>query len=220
MSSIEPSSSSFRLNHRWPSIDALINANPDLRLDLGCGKVKPDGYVGIDSLVGVPPDQLSCGQNTADDPQGVGHSGPDLYMDLNHEHLPFPDNSCVEVHARHFLEHSVLDHIFSEVWRVLKPGGVFVIIIPYANSAWGMYPGHNIFLTERFFAESESFAGRFGIERTTYRQDEAWEAWPRLLRWVIPYGWARTHLFNVCKEMRIEAVARKQGPAAVANWSE
>jgi hypothetical protein len=66
-----------------------------------------------------------------------------------------------------------------------------------------------MFLTERFFGESESFHRRFAIERTTYRQDEAWEGWPRLLRWATPYKWARTHLFNVCKEMRIEACALK-----------
>ena len=137
------------------------------------------------------------------------HTGPDVYLDLNHDSFPFPDGSCVEVRARHFLEHSVIDHIFAETWRVLGNDGLFVIIVPYANSAWGMYPGHSIFLTERFFAESESFVSRFTIERTTYRQDEAWERWPWLLRRLIPYRWARTHLFNVCKEMRIEARAIK-----------
>jgi hypothetical protein len=36
----------------------LIDAHLDLRLDLGCGHVKPNGYVGLDSLIGVRPDQL------------------------------------------------------------------------------------------------------------------------------------------------------------------
>ena len=88
-----------------------------------------------------------------------------------------------------------------------------MIVVPYANSAWDMYPRHSIFLTERFFAESEPFVSRFAIERMTYRQDEAW---PRLLRRLIPYDWARTHLFNVCKEMRIEARARK--PSEDGGW--
>jgi hypothetical protein len=33
---------------------------------------------------------------------------------------------------------------------------------------------------------------------------------------LIPYDWARTHLFNVCKEMRIEARARK--PSEDGAW--
>jgi len=209
--------SSFTLDPRWPSIQALIDAHPELRLDLGCGRVKPAGYVGLDNLVGVPPDQLAHPPAPGDAAPAAGAlEGPDVYLDLNQEPFPFPTGSCAEVRARHFLEHSVLDHIFAEAWRVLRPGGLFVIVVPYANSAWGMYPGHSIFLTERFFAESEPFVSRFAIERTTYRQDEAWEAWPRLLRRLIPYDWARTHLFNVCKEMRIEARARK--PSEDGGW--
>jgi SAM-dependent methyltransferase len=233
--SLEPVSASgipesfFTLDPRWSSIEALIEAHTELRLDLGCGQVKPHGYVGLDNLVGVPPDQ----DQTAVSEEGLDpstgehcscagsspargcalHTGPDVLLDLNRERFPFPDDSCVEVRARHFLEHSVLDHIFAEAWRVLRPGGLFVIVVPYANSAWGMYPGHSIFLTERFFAESEPFANRFAIERTSYRPDESWEAWPRLVRRLIPYDWARTHLFNVCKEMRIEARAVKQSAA-------
>ena len=192
----------------------MIASHPELRLDLGCGTVTPPGYVGLDNLTGVPPDQrrpASQGSAASDE---YGRSGPDVLLDLNHDRFPFPDGCAVEVRARHFLEHSVLDHIFAETWRVLRPGGSFVIVVPYANSAWGMYPGHSIFLTERFFRESEPFRRRFSIERTTYRQDEAWEAWPWLARRLIPFSWARTHLFNVCKEMRIEARALKPSASA------
>ena len=59
-----------------------------------------------------------------------------------------------------------------------------------------------------FFERNPTFGQRFQITRITYRQSEEWEAWPRLLRKLIPYDWARTHLFNVCKEMRVEAVRR------------
>ena len=187
------------LAERWSSIEEIVAAHPELKLDLGCGYVKPEGYVGLDDLRGV-------GGLAGQLPSVEG--GPDVLIDLNADDYPFPDGSAVEVRSRHFLEHSLLDHVFGEAHRLLAPGGRFVAIVPYANSADGMAPGHNVFLTERFFERNPSFQEKFEITRVTYRQSEEWEAWPRLLRRLIPYDWARTHLFNVCKEMRVEAVRR------------
>ncbi len=184
---------------KWPSLDALLAAHPELRLDLGCGWVKEPGYVGLDDLRGVGGLE---GQSPSDE------RGPDVFLDLNADRWPFADGSVAEVRSRHFLEHSLLDHVFAESHRVLRPGGRFVAIVPYANSADGMAPGHTVFLTERFFERNPSFQAQFAITRVTYRQSEEWERWPRLLRRLIPYDWARTHLYNVCKEMRLEAVRR------------
>jgi SAM-dependent methyltransferase len=187
------------LADRWSSLDELVAAHPELRVDLGCGWVKPAGYVGLDDLRGV-------GGLEGQAPSAQG--GPDVYLDLNADPYPFEDGTVAEVRSRHFLEHSLLDHVFGESHRILRPGGLFVAIVPYANSADGMSPGHNVFLTERFFEHNPSFQARFEIARITYRQSEEWERWPRLLRRLIPYAWARTHLFNVCREMRVEARRR------------
>jgi SAM-dependent methyltransferase len=187
------------LAQRWSSIEELVAAHPRLRLDLGCGYVKPAGYVGLDDLRGV-------GGLEGQLPSVEG--GPDVLLDLNADLYPFADGSVVEVRSRHFLEHSHLDHVFEQSHRVLAAGGSFVAIVPYANSADGMAPGHNVFLTERFFEHNPSFEQKFQITRITYRESEEWEAWPRLMRKLVPYAWARTHLFNVCKEMRVEAVRR------------
>lgn len=187
------------LADRWSSMEELLAAHPQLRLDLGCGWVKLPGYVGLDDLRGVGG---LLGQE-----QSLG-SGPDIFIDLNSEKYPFIDGSVAEVRSRHFLEHSLLDHVFAESHRVLRPGGLFVAIVPYAHSSDGMSPGHPIFLTERFFRGNPPFIDRFEIEQITYRQSEEWERWPRLLRRLIPYEWARAHLMNVCKEMRIEARRR------------
>jgi hypothetical protein len=187
------------LADRWGSIDEIAAAHRPLRLDLGCGYVKPEGYVGLDDLRGVAG---LAGQFPSVD------GGPDISLDLNEDAYPFADGSVEEIRSRHFLEHSHLDHVFEQSHRLLRDGGLFVAIVPYANSADGMSPGHNVFLTERFFERNPSFGQKFQITRITYRQSEEWEAWPRLLRKLIPYDWARTHLFNVCKEMRVEAVRR------------
>jgi len=189
----------MELHPRWSSLDELLAAHPELRLDLGCGWVKEPGYVGLDDLRGVG----GLEGQSADDARG-----PDVFLDLNADRWPFPDGSVAEVRSRHFLEHSLLDHVFGESHRVLAPGGRFVAIVPYANSADGMAPGHTVFLTERFFEHNPSFLEKFAIERITYRQSEEWERWPRLLRRLIPFDWARTHLYNVCREMRVEAARR------------
>ena len=189
----------MELAARWPSLDDLIAAHAPLRLDLGCGWVKEPGYVGLDDLRGVGGLE---GQSPSDE------RGPDVFVDLNADPYPFPDGSVDEVRSRHFLEHSLLDHVFDESHRVLRPGGAFVAIVPYANSADGMSPGHNVFLTERFFELNPNFQAKFEITRITYRQSDEWLRWPRLLRRLIPFGWARVHLYNVCKEMRVEAVRR------------
>jgi len=187
------------LADRWSSVDEILAAHPQLRLDLGCGYVKAPGCVGLDDLRGV-------GGLTGQLPSV--ESGPDILLDLNADPYPFPDASAVEVRSRHFLEHSLLDHVFGEAHRILRPGGSFVAIVPYANSADGLAPGHNVFLTERFFERNPSFNEKFALGDVTFRQSEEWERWPRLLRRLIPYGWARTHLFNVCREMRVEATRR------------
>jgi len=185
------------LTGQWSSLDELVGAHPTLRLDLGCGFSKPEGYVGLDNLIG---ERALVGD--------YERNGPDVLLDLSAERYPFDDGTVEEVRSRHFLEHSHLDHVFDESHRVLRPGGLFVAIVPYANSADGLMPGHEVFLTERFFEGNRSFNEKFEITRITYRQSEEWEQWPRLLRRLIPYAWARTHLFNVCKEMRVEAVKR------------
>jgi hypothetical protein len=61
-------------------------------------------------LIGVPSDQLDA----------AGCGGPDVYLDLNSAPFPFPDNCCNEVRARHFLEHSVVDHIFAALLNLAR----------------------------------------------------------------------------------------------------
>lgn len=188
------------LNRRWESMEQLIQAQGQdgLRLDLGCGYYKPPGYIGIDNLVGEGA-QIANAENA-----------PDILMDLDRGPLPFADHSIAEVRSSHFLEHSNLDHVINESWRVLRPGGRFVFIVPYANSAEGMYPGHHIFLTERWFYENLNFQSKFTIQHEHYDPSLAWKRLPWLVRALIPFSFARTFLFNACWQMKIEAVKKKE----------
>lgn len=75
---------------------------------------------------------------------------PDIVLDLNLNSLPFEDSSFDEVHMYEVLEHlgtqGDYKHFFaffSEVARVLKPGGHFLASVPAPNSPWVFGdPGH------------------------------------------------------------------------------
>jgi SAM-dependent methyltransferase len=187
------------LNDRWSSIEEIVAAGAEsgLRLDLGCGYVKPEGFIGLDNLEGE-------GAQIVD-----AANAPDVLMDLNRSPLPFPDNSCVEVRSSHFLEHSNLDHVINESHRVLKPEGLFMFAVPYANSAEGLYPGHAIFLTEKWFRENLNFQDKFELVGEEYTPSDDWLALPALVRRLIPFDFARRHLFNACRQMTLRARPRK-----------
>jgi hypothetical protein len=189
------------LHPRWESLEQLIatkQASPEgLRIDLGSGYAKPQGFVGLDNLVGARA-QIPDEENA-----------PDVLCDLNRDPFPFPDESVQEVRSSHFMEHSVLDHVIDESHRVLVRGGIKHFAVPYANSAEGMYPGHQIFLTERWFYENLNFQAKFEILEEHYLASEDWEQLPRIVRRLLPFEIARKHLFNVCRQMTIIARVRK-----------
>ncbi|MDU0344001.1 class I SAM-dependent methyltransferase [Bosea rubneri] len=157
-------------------------------IDLGCGYYKPDGFIGLDNLSATE-SQIDTGRL------------PDIMMDLNVDDLPFGDGVCNEVRSSHFLEHSNLSHIFAQSHRVLKSEGTFRFTVPYANSAEGMYPGHAIFLTEKWFQENIQFNELFKIISITYTPSKEYECLPIYMKKLFPFEIARVHLFNSCREM-------------------
>jgi len=96
-----------------------------MKIDLGCGNNKKEGYYGIDVV------------KTKDS---------DMVCDLN-KGINLDDNSVDEVYSRHFLEH-IEDPLllFKEIYRVLKPNCKAYIIVPHW-SWWGSYT----FMHKRFF---------------------------------------------------------------------
>ncbi len=78
-----------------------------MKVDLGCGVNKPEGYIGIDNVTEA-----------------------DIRADLR-VGIPLAANSAEEVRAKDFLEH-IPDTIaiMNECWRVLEPGGALEIIVP------------------------------------------------------------------------------------------
>jgi predicted SAM-dependent methyltransferase len=84
---------------------------PELKLIFGCGATRYPGWVGIDCFRGP------C---------------VDLLLDLRRK-LPFNDASVQYCYSEHFLEHLYPEEAefhLKEVRRVLKPGGIYRIVVP------------------------------------------------------------------------------------------
>ena len=198
-----------QLNPKHASLEDLkrVFGGKDFKIDLGCGYYKPPGFIGLDNGVGFHT-QIAGADNA-----------PDLFMDLDRNPFPFADGSCAVVRASHFLEHSSdIDHIVSESHRILKPDGRFVIIVPYANSAEGMYPGHSVFLTEQWFGENLHFQRHFEFAYEKYYPSKLWAQLPLLVRLLIPFGLARKFLFNACWQMELHG--KPKGKTTTSNNHE
>jgi len=71
------------------------------------------------------------------------------YVEAFAEAMPFPDNHFDLIHtsaALHEMEPSQLRQILHEVYRVLKPSGMFTLVDFHAPSNWVFWPGLSVFL--------------------------------------------------------------------------
>lgn len=99
-----------------PPVVPLVPPGP-LKIDLGSGKMKAPGFLGVDAL-SLP--------------------GVDIVCNLGVDTWPWANESVDEARASHFLEHLTnLDgrfercHFFNELYRVLKLGAGCWIAIPH-----------------------------------------------------------------------------------------
>jgi hypothetical protein len=86
---------------------------PGLKLDIGCGPNKKEGFIGVDKTQFGSVDQI---------------------LDAGRHTWPWKDGSVEEVHCSHMIEHLEWPervHFFNELYRVLKKGGKATIILPH-----------------------------------------------------------------------------------------
>jgi SAM-dependent methyltransferase len=147
-------------------------------LDLGCGKNKVPGSVGVDMC------QLP---------------GVDVTHELSRFPYPFETNSVDEIHMNHVLEH--LDDtvtVLAELWRISKPGGRVHIRVPHFSGpyAWKDPTHKRCFTSETFNyfgANSCSYytRGRFAVKsvRLRYFIDPGYRLvyrlWGRCVQWLL-----------------------------------
>lgn len=102
--------------------------NNKMKIDLGGGFGKPEGYISLDL-----------------------HNG-DVKTDLN-EHWPLEDNSVGIIRAYDIIEHlKDKQHVMSEAWRVLIDGGWFLIQVPSTDGRGAFQdPTHVSYWNENCF---------------------------------------------------------------------
>ena len=104
---------------RRTALPKLHVAEPEIKLDLGCGQTPIAGFEGVDLHAPNAKHRVHL---------------------WNGEPWPWPDSSVSELHASHVIEHIDAAYLpngkdaflwfFDEAWRVLKPGGTFKLVWP------------------------------------------------------------------------------------------
>jgi predicted SAM-dependent methyltransferase len=105
-----------------------------LKLNLGCGSVRPLGWVNTDSSLNAHLQRIPLIGKAISKLLGkVEYDSNNLvYMNLN-KNWSYADNSVDIIYASHLFEHLSLQSttlFLREAYRCLKPGGVIRIVVP------------------------------------------------------------------------------------------
>lgn len=172
------------------------------RLNIGCASNRLDGFLNLDMDSRV---------------------NPDVQWDLERIPLPFPDNWFDCVLASHVMEHIPRQSLFPlvrDIHRILKPGGHFIAVTPYATADGAIEaPQHVNYFTENTWAyftdqlyNNKNSAG-FGA-----RENHEYADWENISIVMVPFPefvndpeieWKRRHYRNVIQELH--AVLHKRG---------
>lgn len=98
------------------TIAAVAAVPPPLKIDIGCGSKKREGFVGIDR---------------------IAFEGVDHVLEVGRSRWPLANGSVEEAHTSHFVEHLTAwerVHFANELHRVLVAGGKATIIVPHWSS--------------------------------------------------------------------------------------
>ena len=136
-------------------LSAAVNI-PDLRLNVGCGTLRLDGWLNCDRYPG---------------------DAVDMVFDLE-QVWPFGSNSVKAVFASHTLEH-LNDYrtFFREAWRVLHAEGQLMIRVPYGGHSSAM---GDVTHLRPWYPESFTFLHPGYAEAVRNLQHGAWRHYYRI----------------------------------------
>jgi SAM-dependent methyltransferase len=158
------------------SVWAVFSSEFSMRrkhLDLGCGDM-PRNPFQASELFGIDVVDLLQGRRAS-------HDFVLAVADLTKELIPYEDNYFDSVSAYDFIEHvprysvsavgisySPFIQLMSEVYRVLKPGGLFLASTPaFPSQAAFVDPTHVNFIalgTADYFSGEDPYAARYGFK--------------------------------------------------------
>ena len=183
----------------------------DLRLNLGCGTGRMEGFVNCDYLPTAYTDAVfdACGP------------------------WPFKDDSVEHIYASHMLEHLPDPQaFFREAWRVLRPSmSTMLLRVPHGGhrAAWWdlghlrpWFPESFCFLQPGYAQavrnpQHDAWTTPFDVQVIQLRLAPDW-AWRLRSRWRRKLLWTAMEMANDwCEELFIH-VAPLKSPEAVAAW--
>ena len=105
-----------------------------VKLNLGCGSIRPLGWINADSSFNAHLQRLPfIGKRLSKAMQAVEYENDNVvYMDLN-KSWKFKDDSVDVVYASHLFEHLTLKSaslFLKEAFRCLRVGGVIRLVVP------------------------------------------------------------------------------------------
>jgi len=137
-----------------------MNEVQELKLDLGSGTHKKEGFIGVDL---------------------VALEGVDKVVDLTKFPWPWTDESVDALYSHHTLEHFDpinFVKVMNEAYRVLKAGKEFEIIVPLypSDSAMQDFDHKMYFTTETFgrFEPENEYAYEVGVKNKWRRKLNDW----------------------------------------------
>jgi SAM-dependent methyltransferase len=173
-----------------PSRDYGSEAPGKIKLNIGCGRKRLPGFIGVDKFEGPATD--------------VAH-------DLERFPWPFESGSVDYILMDNVLEH-LTDTIgtMEECHRILRPGGILRVIVPHASSTFAFAdPTHRHYFTEEtFWYFSRDFdynyytTAEFEIVRVTHIVEGRGLA--KLRRYLPARRFLMKFFWNLCDALDVE----------------
>lgn len=145
-----------------------------LKLHIGCGYIKKEGYINIDIAKEVK---------------------PDLVLNLDVEKLPYEDNTVDYIHMDHVFEHFKNPlAALKEMCRVCKPDAIIWMAVPYKFEPSDIFFHKTVGFHEKSFRKFHTYTDRpyfsdirinlVKYELTPYRHAKYFP-FKRYLKWLL-----------------------------------